>query len=446
MDHDVELAVILTLLYDARLRDYTLDILEEELFGDFKTRYLFKVIKKLNRKGHPVNFVSAFFYVRDDILEENKKETILSILKTHVDDPNSSWLQSLRDGMVGRLQDVVKRTLMRKGIVKLNEYITQDKVDEALSYMDRLIVKADFNTPEVYTLTDLLSINSEKEQFGKIIPLGIRGLDIVGNWVTIDDYLDTVGMPVGSMVIIGAISGGGKSSLMLNIALHMALRGFIVDFYSLELPIQQLSMRSKSILTEIPSKNIFSGDVSDEMIQNQIQLIKRKFPEYQEVLFYQGTVHTMQVNEIRKNLIDSEKKGRKVDCVLVDYLDIMKPPKSMNERRFELDAIGYGLKNCGQENGCLMITCTQNNRSSAHKNTLDRYTIAGSFEKVNYCNLYATINEHNEEMEEEESYGDGFISSDPYLHVDKSTFGQGDYRISLNWNKSTGRFWDLTEE
>jgi replicative DNA helicase len=447
LNNDLERGIILSIIFDARLRDYALELIEPDFFNEWENRYLYTKIQELSRKKEMVNFASMFFAVQlDSSLKGSKRDEILPILERYKENPDSIYLKNIRDGIESNFLEEVKKTILKKGTLKLYELTQDNKISEAYKLLSQMQTQSVFNKPEKYTFDELLSSDFTERitEWGRIIPTGITGRDKYGKIIHLDDELDIDGIPVGAVMFISGISGGGKSTFMLNVGLYQSLRGYNADYYTLELPMDQLSLRTKSILLDIPSRDI-SKRMPKEETDSLIQETLADFPDRTQIEFYKSPPNTVSLAEVRRNLYESEKKNRHVDTLIVDYLDLMKPPQTFRDRKSELDAIGYGLKEIAQEYGCSVITASQSNRGVEHKNVISRFQSAGSFAKVEYSNLYITINDRNPEFMEENGDGDQEVI-DPFLFIDKSTFGRSGFYIFVDFNKETGRFWNILED
>jgi hypothetical protein len=92
-------------------------------------------------------------------------------------------------------------------------------------------------------------------------------------------------------------------------------------------------------------------------------------------------------NDIRSYLKEYEiKTGRKVDVLLVDYLDLMHPiaAKISAENLFVKDKyVSEELRNLAMELNCLFVTASQLNRSSVEEIEFDHSHISGGISKIN---------------------------------------------------------------
>jgi hypothetical protein len=92
-------------------------------------------------------------------------------------------------------------------------------------------------------------------------------------------------------------------------------------------------------------------------------------------------------NDIRSYLKEYEiKTGKKVDVLLVDYLDLMHPiaAKISAENLFVKDKyVSEELRNLAMELQCIFVTASQLNRSSVEEIEFDHSHISGGISKIN---------------------------------------------------------------
>jgi|SRR5271166_1188065 len=149
-------------------------------------------------------------------------------------------------------------------------------------------------------------------------------------------FLDYIlgGIPTGTLSLICGFSGGGKSSLLLNLCINMWLNGNSIasrkDFkegndvvyFSLEMPFNLCQERTLSRLAMVPQKSIKNATLSDEETKSLAMATKfiETYPWNFDIvdLPRHSTMDTM---ELIYNDISSRKRPPKV--IIVDYLSLM---------------------------------------------------------------------------------------------------------------------------
>ena len=162
--------------------------------------------------------------------------------------------------------------------------------------------------------------------------------------------------------------------------MNWALAGLNVIYLTFELSENLVSMRVDSMTTDIPSRDIFKNIEDVEM---KVKMIGKKSGAFQVKYMPTGK----NANDIRSFLKEYEiKTGKKVDVLLVDYLDLMHPiaAKISAENLFVKDKyVSEELRDLAMELNTLFVTASQLNRSSVEEIEFDHSHISGGISKIN---------------------------------------------------------------
>ena len=197
-------------------------------------------------------------------------------------------------------------------------------------------------------------------------------------WATLDKKLFG-GFNRGELNIFAGGSGAGKSLFLANMGVNWCLQGLNVLYLTFELSENLVSMRLDSMTTDIPSRDIFKNIEDVEM---KVKMIGKKAGAFQ--VKYMPTGKT--ANDLRSYIKEFEiKTGRKIDVVLVDYLDLMMPiaKRISAENLFVKDKyVSEELRDLAMELNCLFVTASQLNRSSVEEIEFDHSHISGGLSKI----------------------------------------------------------------
>ena len=197
-------------------------------------------------------------------------------------------------------------------------------------------------------------------------------------WQTVDKKLFG-GMNRGELNIFAGGSGAGKSLFLANLGVNWALQGLNVVYVTLELSEELVSMRVDSMITEIPAKEIFRQ--LDE-VEMRVKVTGKRAGTYQVKYMPSGKT----ANDLRSYLKEYEiKLGRKVDILLVDYLDLLMPisRKISAENLFIKDKfVSEELRNLAVEKNCILVTASQLNRGAVEEVEFDHSHISGGLSKI----------------------------------------------------------------
>ena len=198
-------------------------------------------------------------------------------------------------------------------------------------------------------------------------------------WNAIDKKLFG-GFNRGELNIFAGGSGAGKSLFLANLGVNWAEAGMNVLYLTLELSEALVSMRVDSMITGIPSRDVFKN-IDD--IEMKVKMIGKKSGAFQVKYMPSGKTP----NDVRSYIKEYEiKTGKKVDVLLVDYLDLMHPiaAKISAENLFVKDKyVSEELRNLAMELQCIFVTASQLNRSSVEEIEFDHSHISGGISKIN---------------------------------------------------------------
>ena len=252
-------------------------------------------------------------------------------------------------------------------------------------------------------------------------------------WKSLDDKLFG-GMNRGELNIFAAASGGGKSLFLANLGVNWALQGLNVVYLTFELSEELVSMRIDSMITGVPSREVFK-QIDD--VELKVKMIGKKAGSMQVKYMPSGKT----ANDIRSYLKEYEiKMGHKVDVLLVDYLDLLMPIsiKISPENLFIKDKyVSEELRNLAMEKQCIFVTASQLNRSAVEEIEFDHSHISGGLSKIQTADNVIGIFT-SRAMRERGRYQIQLMKT-------RSSSGVG-MKIDLEFNVDSLRITDLLEE
>jgi archaellum biogenesis ATPase FlaH len=183
----------------------------------------------------------------------------------------------------------------------------------------------------------------------------------------------------GELNIFAGGSGAGKSLFLANIGVNMAEKGLNVIYLTLELAESLVSMRLDSMTTGIPSRDVFK---SIDDVEMKVKMIGKKNGAFQVKYMPSGKT----ANDVRSYIKEYEiKTGKKVDVLLIDYLDLLMPAstKVSAENLFIKDKyVSEELRNLAMELNTVFVTAAQLNRGAVEEIEFDHSHISGGLSKI----------------------------------------------------------------
>lgn len=194
------------------------------------------------------------------------------------------------------------------------------------------------------------------------------------------DYALGGGLGRGELGVILAPPKRGKSTTLVNFGYGSitALAGYNVTHYSLEMKDKKISMRYDDRLA---GPLIAQKRANPQKYLQEIQARADKFVRGR--LFIKSyPTRSATVSTFRSHLSSLFAQGIRVDTVLVDYGDIVKPQRRLGDLRHEQAGIYEDLRALAGEFDVAVWTASQGNRSSLEKPIVTMADFAESFEKA----------------------------------------------------------------
>ena len=198
-----------------------------------------------------------------------------------------------------------------------------------------------------------------KESFPKIEQLFEHKSFITGiatGYTEIDKM--TRGFQRGDLIIVAARPSMGKTSLVLNIAQHVATTSGIAGFFSLEMSKEQLFMRLLASEAKIDNYRLMSGQIGQKEYGN----ITHALEALSAANLYIDDTAGVGVLEMRAKArrLQSE---HGLDLLAVDYIQLMTGRGRYENRTLELASISRSLKGLAKELNVPIVVLSQLSRA-----------------------------------------------------------------------------------
>ncbi len=241
------------------------------------------------------------------------------------------------------------------------------------------------------------------------------------------------GLNKGEITIFAGGSGAGKSLFLQNLGVNWALAGMNVVYISLELSEQLISMRLDAMVSEFGTKEIMRN--MDD-VHLKVKMKSKSAGKFRVKQMSNGVT----ANDIRAFVREYEiNSDVKVDCLLVDYLDLMMPISarvSPGDLFIKDKYVSEELRNLAVEKNLLMVTASQLNRGAVEEIEFDHHHIAGGISKIQTADNVVGIFTSNA-MREKGRYQIQFMKT-------RSSSGVGT-KVDLRFDPDTLRIEDLQD-
>ena len=229
------------------------------------------------------------------------------------------------------------------------------------------------------SLTRDLGIDYFEDPRARLSALKDNNGQMTTGWPTLDRKLFG-GFNRGELEIFAGGSGAGKSLFMQNMAVNWMQAGKNGVYITLELSENLCSMRIDSMLTGVPSRDIFKDLDNVEM---KVKVAGKKSGK----LRIKYMPAQSNINDIRSYLKELQiQTGLKCDYICVDYLDLLMPvsAKVSPSDLFVKDKyVSEELRNLAKEFDMVVVTASQLNRASVEEVEFDHSHISGGISKIN---------------------------------------------------------------
>ena len=315
-------------------------------------------------------------------------------------------------------------------------FTKRQELERAILKAADLLEKGDFD-PVEKLIKDAVQISLTKDMgtdyfadpAARINKYFNSGGQVSTGWPQMDRLLYG-GFSRGELNIFAGGSGSGKSLVMMNIALNWLQQGLSGVYITLELSEELTSLRTDAMLTQTSTKDIRKDIDTTTM---KVMLVGKKSGNYQ----VKGLPAQSNINDIRAYLKEYQiQTGKKVDFVMIDYLDLLMPVSakvSPNDLFVKDKYVSEELRNLAKELGVLMVTASQLNRSAVEEVEFDHSHISGGISKINTAdNVFGIFTSRS--MKERGKYQIQCMKS-------RSSTGVGQ-KIDLEYNIETMRITD----
>jgi replicative DNA helicase len=191
----------------------------------------------------------------------------------------------------------------------------------------------------------------------------------------------TSGFQNGDMVILAARPSMGKTSILLNMAEHMALADKLpVAVFSLEMSKEQVSQRMLASHARFNLRQMRRGMISPENWHN-LQLAADNLQQSPIFIDDSALLTILQLRAKARRL----KQRYDIRCVFVDYLQLMTYIGRASSRQEQITEISRGIKALARELNVPVVTAAQLNRGPAdrpgHRPRMSDLRESGSLEQ-----------------------------------------------------------------
>jgi replicative DNA helicase len=398
---EAERSVLGAILINNQAFNQAAEVLDAEDFFRDAHRRIFEKMVTLTDRSDPVDLVT----LKDELIRAGELEDV----------GGPAYISALTDGVprsanVEHYARIVKeKSTLRRLIQSANDvlgraYDAEEDADLLLDEAERSI----FQIAEHRLRSGFVRVSELVDSGYQLIEQlqQHRGLvtGVPTGFVDLDEM--TSGFQKSDLIIVAARPSMGKTSFVLNIALHCGVEaGKTVGIFSLEMSKEQLFLRMLTSEARVDAHRFRGGFLGEQ--------------DYARLVEAFGRLHDARVfidDTPSAGILEMRAKARRLklehglDMLVIDYLQLMQGRGRFDNRQQELASISRSLKILAKELGIPIVALSQLSRATEsrgdHRPQLSDLRESGALEQdadvvlfIFREDMYAVDGERNPEAE-----------------------------------------------
>jgi replicative DNA helicase len=240
------------------------------------------------------------------------------------------------------------------------------------------------------------------------------------NWTEVDSIMDG-GLAGGELGIITACAGSGKSWVLAKMGAEAMKQGKNVLHYTLELNENYVGLRYDACFTGIDFQNI----------RNNIDIVKKKIAEVPgKLIIKYFPIKTVSAHSLKLHAERIQTLGTKVDMIIVDYADILRPSQSERNSNSYSEAGGIyeELRGVAGELQVPIWSASQSNRAAMDEDIIQANNISDSYRKIMTADFVMSLSRKMSDKQ----------ANTARFHVIKNRFGPDGITFPARMNAGCG--------
>ena len=315
------------------------DHLTEECFYVRAHQLVWRAIQELAKKGKPLDILMVTQQLLTmRVLEQAGGAFYISQLTNKVASSANLefWAAVIMEKYMLREQILLGGELT-KVHGQSNPFEVMDTINEKMAALNSMT--SDGDPVSAAEVMDNIINNREKPIY------------ITWNMGDLDHHMS---MGPGNIVVVGARPSVGKSSLLMNACMNMAIMGFKILFVSLEMSKEALTAKIASSITGINAERITKGDISEEERQRIADAFVRHGSWIPRIIIDdRASLHMRQVAGIMERAV----KRHGCSAAVIDYIQLIEGEGDNPVER--MSQISKACKRAARSSGIRLIELSQ---------------------------------------------------------------------------------------
>jgi len=359
-DLEAEKSVLGAILVDSGSINLVAGFLRVEYFYIPEHQMIYRAMLTLFEKQKPIDLIT----IKDELKLEGDLKKIGG--KSYLSDlintvPTSAYIE--------HYGQIVKDQYTKRRLIEISSRMVERAFDEK-GDVKKLLDQAEidiFSLSQEHLHRDFIELKEVlAESFERLEEFVKKGSHLRGvptGYIDLDNKLS--GMQNSNLLVLAARPGIGKTSLALNIALHVATKEKIpVGFFSLEMSKEELVDRLLVGQADIDAWRLKTGRLSDD----DYKKLTEAMGELSEAPIYIDDTPGISILEMRTKA-RKLKVEKNIHFLVMDYLQLADSGKRFDSRVQEVSFVSQGLKNLARELKIPVLAISQLSRAVEQRGT-----------------------------------------------------------------------------
>jgi replicative DNA helicase len=403
---DFQIKCISCLLSDRSFIERIHDIVEAEFFESDAHKWILKESLNYYNEYKDIPTLTVFKIKIDTVDNEVLKKSIVDNLKLVYQKVNDNDLKFVKEQFL----EFCKNQKLKNAIFESADLLATGQYEKIKNVVDHALKAGmERNIGHDYG-----------EEIEKRMSVMSRNC-IKTNWTEIDTIMDG-GLGPGELGIITACAGSGKSWVLCKLGAEAMRQGKNVVHFTLELNENYVGLRYDSCFTGIDFQNI----------RNNIDIVKQKITEVPgKLVIKYFPIKTVSAYSLKAHCERLALLGTKVDMIIVDYADILRPSQSERNSNSYSEAGGIyeELRGVAGELQVPIWSASQSNRAAMDEDIIQANNIADSYRKIMTADFVMSL---SRKVQDKQSHTARF-------HVIKNRFGPDGLTFPSKMNAGCGQ-------
>ena len=358
---EAERAVLGGLMLETHRFDTVIQVIKENDFDGKDHQIIFQSMSELVEENKPLDplTVSEKLDNKNSLNKVGGKDYLIELATST---PSAANLEAYAE--------IIRQRSLTRKLMKANsdisELISNPQGQDGASLLDKA-------ESMIFALNDETNLNDQNLQsMRELIPstmdrlheLSNKSDGLIGSSTGFKDLDNKLqGLQKGDLVVVAGRPSMGKTSFAMNIAENVLLdddsNGAVLIF-SLEMPGESLTTRLLSGMTKLNQQNVRSGMLKDDELRILLQQ-SEKLKNMPLWIDDSSILSPMELRAKARRLARTENDG--LSLIVVDYLQLMQLPLSIENRVNQISEISRSLKSLAKELNVPVIALSQLNRA-----------------------------------------------------------------------------------